>query len=168
MALLGWVPWRDIPTPSQPRFVHNASGRFESRFCMVKIVPSNSILLRGMAGSVLGVWVAHGEGRLHCPDPSLLSSITDQSLAPVRYVDYSDNITTCYPYNPSGTPDGIAALCSPNGRHLAIMPHPERSFLQWQCPYIPPRSLPQGSQVSPWLQLFQNARLFCDSSSSSL
>jgi len=67
MALLGWVPWRGIADEIQPRFIHNLSGRFESRFVTVRIEKSPSIMLRGMEGSVLGVWVSHGEGRAHFP-----------------------------------------------------------------------------------------------------
>ena len=68
MALLGWVPWQGIEPSLQPRFVCNESGMFESRFVTVRVMPSPSIFLKDMAGSVLGVWVAHGEGRFFCPD----------------------------------------------------------------------------------------------------
>ena len=95
-------------------------------------------MLQGMEDSILGIWVAHGEGRLHVPDPATLDWIVENRLAPVRYVDPDGNPTTAYPYNPNGSPLGIAALCSPDGRHLAIMPHPERSFQLRQWPWVPP------------------------------
>jgi phosphoribosylformylglycinamidine synthase len=161
LALLGWVPWSGIETPAQPRFIHNASGRFESRFATVKVLESPSIMLRGMAGSVLGVWVAHGEGRAHFPDPGMQARVLAEGLAPVRFVDDHGEPTARYPLNPNGSPHGIAALTSPDGRHLAIMPHPERSFLTWQWGWIP-QEWKGGSTASPWLKIFQNAREWCE------
>ncbi len=161
MALLGWVPWRGIPDERQPRFIHNVSGRFESRFATVRIFRSPSIMLRGMEGSTLGIWVAHGEGRAYFPAAEILEEVASRSLAPVRYVDDRRNVTMEYPFNPNGSAEGIAALCSPDGRHLAIMPHPERTFLKWQWAWMPQewkRTLP----ASPWLTMFRNARDWCD------
>ena len=159
MALLGWVPWEGIDGMKQPRFVHNASGRFESRWAQVEVLPSPSVLLSGMEGSRLGVWVAHGEGRLVYPDQSIQNEVMKGNLAPLAYVNPHGNQTEEYPYNPNGSPDGITALCSPNGRHLAMMPHPERCFRLWQWPWMPSpwRSL----DASPWLRMFQNARTWC-------
>ncbi len=166
MALLGWVPWQGIPDTIQPRFIHNKSGRFESRFVSVKIVRSPSIMLKDMEGSVLGVWVAHGEGLAYFPDDSIRKEVLDRGLAPVRYVDDSGNLTERYPFNPNGSPDGITALCSPDGRHLVIMPHPERTFLKWQWGWMPEewRVGANGHsplRASPWLKMFQNAREWC-------
>jgi len=160
MALLGWVPWKGINDDRQPRFIHNRSGRFESRFSTVRIIESPSIFFRGMEGSVLGIWVAHGEGRAHFPDDKIKLEVLRKGLAPVRYVDDSGNITERYPFNPNGSPDGIAALCSPDGRHLAIMPHPERTFLKWQWPWMPEDW--KGIETSPWLRMFQNVRQWCE------
>lgn len=155
MALLGWVPGLAVSDEEQPRFIRNHSGRFESRFPMVRIEPSPAIMLRGMEGSMLGIWVAHGEGRLHVPQAALLHRIERGNLAPIRYVDWTGSPTEQYPLNPNGSPHGIAALCSPDGRHLAMMPHPERLFQLRQWPWLPDewRSLP----ASPWLRMFQNA-----------
>jgi len=164
MALLGWIPWKGIPDRVQPRFVQNRSGRFESRFSTVRILESPSIMLRGMAGSVLGVWVAHGEGRLIFPDESIKREVLMKSLAPIRFVDDDSQVTETYPFNPNGSPDGITALCSPDGRHLAMMPHPERTFLKWQWAYMP-ENWKRGLRASPWLKMFQNARLWCDGES---
>ena len=160
LALLGWVPWRGLPDPVQPRFVGNASGRFESRFATVRIEPSPAVLLDGMAGSTLGIWVQHGEGRALFPEPAVLGRVLDDGLAPVRYVDDEGRLTEAYPFNPNGSPQGIAALCSPDGRHLAIMPHPERTFLKWQWGWMPP-AWRRDLEASPWLRLFQNARQWC-------
>jgi phosphoribosylformylglycinamidine synthase len=157
MALLGWIPWEEIPDEKQPRFVCNSSGRFESRFVSVKIFDSPSIMLRDMEDSVLGIWVAHGEGRAHFPDADMLDQVDGDSLAPVRFVDDYNEVTEVYPHNPNGSPRGIAAICSKDGRHLAIMPHPERCFLKWQWPWMPD-DMRQNLQASPWLRLFQNAR----------
>lgn len=161
MALLGWVPLQGIDDMRQPRFIHNLSGRFESRFSTVKILPSPSIMLEGMEGSVLGIWVAHGEGRVFFPDKEILKRVEDNGLAPVRYVDDNNEITERYPFNPNGSVNGITALCSEDGRHLAIMPHPERTFLKWQWSWMP-EDWKKNLKASPWLRMFQNARKWCD------
>ena len=161
MALLGYVPWSGIVDSQRPRFIRNASGRFESRFSTVQIQESPSLMLQGMEGSVLGIWVDHGEGRAFFPDEKTLAQVKEQRLAPIRFVDDDSRITDSYPFNPNGSPEGIAALCSQDGRHLAMMPHPERSFLKWQWGWIP-EDWKDGSNESPWLRMFQNARVFCE------
>ena len=87
---------------------------------------------------------------------TVYDNLRGNNLIPVRYVDDSGEATTVYPFNPNGSVDGVAALCSPDGRHLAIMPHPERSFLPWQCPWVP-MEMKQDLDASPWLKMFQNA-----------
>lgn len=160
-ALLGWVPWQGIDDVKQPRFIHNISGRFESRFVALRIMESPSIMFRGMDGSVLGVWVAHGEGRAFFPDEAIRRKVLDEGLAPARYADDAGALTQKYPFNPNGSPDGIAALCSPDGRHLAIMPHPERAFLKWQWAWMP-EQWKKELRAAPWLRMFQNARQWCE------
>ena len=164
-GLLGWVPWLGIPDHQQPRFVQNISGRFESRWVTVKILESPAIMFKGMADSILGIWVAHGEGRLHFPDPTLLDEVIDKKLVPVVFVDdegrADEKVSTSYPFNPNGSPFGITGLCTSDGRHLAMMPHPERSFLKWQWPWLP-GDMKDGVKESPWIQMFQNAREWCD------
>ena len=159
MALLGWVPWQGIKSEQQPRFIRNCSGRFESRFSCVSIESSPSMMLQGMSGSRLGVWVAHGEGQFLAPDSEMLQDIISKELAPIRYVGPQGLPTRDYPFNPNGSVQGIAALCSPDGRHLAMMPHPERTFLLWQWPWLPADW--QSLSASPWLQLFRNAFTWC-------
>ncbi|MBA4417270.1 MAG: phosphoribosylformylglycinamidine synthase [Syntrophus sp. (in: bacteria)] len=164
-ALLGWVPWRGISDNMQPRFVHNRSGRFESRWATVKIVESPAIMLKGMTDATLGVWVAHGEGRLHFPDPALMDEVRTKKLVPMVFVDDEGRLdgehSESYPFNPNGSPFGITGLCTQDGRHLAMMPHPERAFLKWQWPWMP-RYLQDELKESPWLTMFQNARAWCD------
>jgi len=103
-------------------------------------------MLKGMEDSVLGIWVAHGEGRAFFPDRNILQKINDDNLAP-----------------PKGSANSIASLCSPDGRHLAIMPHPERTFLKWHWPWMPEK-WKQELKASPWLKMFQNAREWCEES----
>jgi len=160
MALLGWIPWRNLSDKDQPRFIHNVSGRFESRFSAVKILPSPAVLLKGMENSTIGVWVAHGEGQVHFPNKTVLDEVLRDNLAPVRYVDDENKITTEYPFNPNGSTQGITALCSKDGRHLAMMPHPERTVFKWQWPYMPTQ-WKETLHASPWIKMFQNAREFC-------
>jgi phosphoribosylformylglycinamidine synthase len=162
LALLGWIPWQGLADEQQPRLVANSSGRFESRFASVKILSSPSIMLHGMEGSVLGIWVAHGEGRALFPDSEVLTGVVEEGLAPIRFVDDDGRITEAYPFNPNGSPQGITALTSPDGRHLAMMPHPERVFLKWQWGWMPER-WKSDLEASPWLRMFQNARQWCES-----
>ena len=176
MALLGWVPFPQrvsdgtLAPAQQPRFVHNASGRFESRWSTVQIQggsPADQVLLKDMAGSSLGVWVAHGEGRALFPASEDLDRAVQMGLAPVRYVDDFNVPTESYPMNPNGSPLGIAGLCSEDGRHLAMMPHPERCVRTWQLPHMPQEwkekyATKERQYTAPWLKLFLNARDFCD------
>ena len=164
-ALIGWVPWVGIPDHKQPRFVQNLSGRFESRWVTVKILESPAIMFKGMADSILGIWVAHGEGRLHFPDPTLMDEVINKKLVPVVFVDdegqTDGKISQSYPFNPNGSPFGMTGLCTPDGRHLAMMPHPERAFLKWQWAWMP-GDLNDKLKASPWIRMFQNAREWCD------
>ncbi len=165
-ALLGWVPWLGIPDHQQPRFVQNLSERFESRWVTVKILESPAIMFKGMADSILGIWVAHGEGRLHFPDPTLMDEVIKKKIVPIVFVDdegrVDGKISQSYPFNPNGSPFGITGLCTPDGRHLAMMPHPERTFLKWQWAWMP-GGLNDRLKASPWIRMFQNAREWCDS-----
>ena len=128
----------------KPSLLHNASGKFESAFLPVDILDSNSIMLGGMEGMKLGIWVAHGEGRFDLPYDESAYNI------PVKY-HYST-----YPANPNGSEYDTAAICSHDGRHLAIMPHLERSFMPWQCSWYPDER--KKDEVTPWIKAFINAK----------
>jgi phosphoribosylformylglycinamidine synthase len=157
MALLGWVPLGlGIDSTMQPRFIHNVSSKFESRWVQVEVLPSPSVLLKGMVGSKLGVWVANAEGKLVYPDESIQSLVEQKNLTTLAYVDPYGKQTEKYPYSPNGSSNGRTALCSPDGRHNAMMPHPERCFQLWQLPWIPASW--KNLEASPWLRMFQNAR----------
>jgi len=112
-----------------------------------------------MEGSKLGIWVAHGEGLLVYPDQMVAREVLERKLSPLAFIDPYGDRTEVYPYNPNGSPLGITALCSPDGRHLAMMPHPERSFCLWQWPWKP--NSWKSLEASPWLRMFQNARAWC-------
>jgi len=161
MARLGWIPYKQEKEDEQVRFLRNRSGRFESRFATVKIFPSPSIMLKDMEGSILGIWIAHAEGRLHFPNKKIAKYVTKMSLAPIRYVDDKGEISNVYPFNPNGSDNAIAGLCSVDGRHLAMMPHPERTFLKWQWAWMP-QQWKKTLKVSPWLKMFQNAMKWCE------
>ncbi|KAG9466959.1 phosphoribosylformylglycinamidine synthase isoform X1 [Eleutherodactylus coqui] len=165
MALLGWVGAEGaagtVERPTQGVLLsHNLSGRFESRFVTVTIEDSPCVLLQGMAGSSLGVWVAHGEGLMRFRSQKLRDHVTSRHLAPLRYVNDQNVPTEEYPMNPNGSPLGIAGLCSADGRHLAMMPHPERCVLKWQWPWMP-EDWRRNLDVSPWMRLFQNGYNWC-------
>jgi phosphoribosylformylglycinamidine synthase len=158
-GLLGWVPEPGLAAENQPRFVKNVSARFESRWTTVKVQKSRAMMLKGMEDLVFGIHVDHGEGRLHFPDPTLLNKVKENGMTPLVYVDDNGLATEEYPFNPNGSVEGLAGLCSGDGRHLALMPHPERVFLPWQAHYLPEEM--KGLAVSPWMQMFSNAYQWC-------
>jgi phosphoribosylformylglycinamidine synthase len=126
-----------------PKMHHNGSGKFESIFVNVTIPENNSVMFHNLAGARLGAWVAHGEGRFRLD--------TDQKIFKAA-ANYSYHE---YPGNPNDSDDAIAALTSANGRHLAIMPHIERSLFPWNWPYYP--SERKTDAISPWIEAFTNA-----------
>jgi phosphoribosylformylglycinamidine synthase len=137
-----------------PRFVQNQSERYEGRYVSVKIEPSPSILLKGMAGSVIPIAVAHGEGYTEFPDRAAAEAFSRSGLVAGRFVDNHHAITEHYPLNPNGSPLGMTALTTTTGRVTIMMPHPERVFRS-ACMSWSPNDWPEDS---PWMQLFYNAR----------
>ena len=133
------------PEHSQrPRMEHNNSHKFESNFLGVTIPENNSVMFGSLAGSKLGIWVAHGEGKFYLPEDISKYNVVAK---------YSYN---SYPANPNGSPKAIAGLCSADGRHLAMMPHLERAIFPWQCAYYPANR--RADEVTPWIEAFVNAR----------
>ncbi|MBV8876929.1 MAG: phosphoribosylformylglycinamidine synthase, partial [Gammaproteobacteria bacterium] len=139
-----------------PRFVRNRSEQYEARFSLVEVLRSPSVLLDGMAGSVLPVAVAHGEGRAEFVSDAAAGTCAASGLVGVRYITGAGAVAATYPANPSGTPFGIAALSNDDGRISIIMPHPERSFRYLQNSWRPPHA----GEYSGWMRLFRNARRF--------
>jgi phosphoribosylformylglycinamidine synthase len=129
---------------NKPQMLHNKSGKFESSFLMIDVLPNNSVMLKSLAGSSLGIWVAHGEGRFHLELPEENYNI------PAKY-SYSS-----YPANPNSSDYDAACITSNNGRHLAIMPHLERAIFPWQWGYYPHER--NSDEISPWLEAFANAK----------
>lgn len=123
---------------------HNRSHKFESGFVGLDIPKNHSIMLGSLSGTKLGVWIAHGEGRFEFP-------YDEKQYHIVAKYSYDG-----YPANPNGSPWAVAGVCSADGRHLAMMPHPERSIFPWQCGYYPADRL--GDDVTPWIEAFLNAR----------
>ena len=113
-----------------------------------------------MVGSELPILAAHGEGQLTCNDPSVIDQLFRQQLVSLQYIDDYGHVTTDYPFNPNGSPQGIAGLCSPDGRFLGLMPHPERLFQLWQWPWMS-EEWKRQLHASPWMQVFQNAADWC-------
>ena len=126
------------------RMDHNISHKFESTFLSIEIPENNSVMFSSLAGSSLGIWVAHGEGKFCLTRPE-----SEYSIA-AKY-SYST-----YPGNPNGSDFNVAALSSADGRHLAIMPHLERAIFPWQCGYYPAER--KNDIVTPWIDAFINAR----------
>ncbi len=138
-----------------PRFVRNRSEQFEARVSQLAIAESPSVFFAGMAGSRLPVAVAHGEGRaLFAPGDQARAAA--QGLVSARYVTGRGDVATRYPANPNGSPDGITALTTPDGRATILMPHPERVFRTVTNSWAP-ASWPSDG---PWLRFFRNARVW--------
>ena len=128
--------------------LHNDSRKFESAFLGLTIPENDSVMFRTLAGSKLGIWVAHGEGKFHLPQPE-----GDYHIV-AKYSYHG------YPANPNGSDYDVAGLCSADGRHLAMMPHLERAIFPWQCAYYPADRA--ADDVTPWLEAFVNARRWCE------
>ena len=158
-TVLGLIPNPTLPAQQRPRFLRNHSGSFESRLVTVQLLPSPAVMFRGMEGMVAGILTAHGEGQAAFPDQSILDWVLEYALAPMRYVNTDGEITEDYPFNPNGSPHGIAGLCTLDGRHVATMPHIERLFEPWQWPWMP-RSWRQ-LKASPWIKAAQNMYDWC-------
>lgn len=127
------------------KMVHNDSHKFESNFVTLEIPKNHSIMFGPLSGSKLGVWVAHGEGKFEFP-------YEEKEYHIVAKYNYEG-----YPANPNGSPWSVAGVCSHDGRHLAMMPHPERAIFPWQCGYYPADRRRQD-EVTPWIEAFVNAR----------
>ncbi|KAG8839631.1 hypothetical protein FRC18_009561 [Serendipita sp. 400] len=144
-----------------PLFKSNRSGRFEARVCMLRVeetlATSNSVFLRDMAGWMLPVAVAHGEGRASFTNDNHCGLFQMSNLEAVTYIDSSGNSTMQYPLNPNGSPGGIAGVQTPDGRFFALMPHPERVVTMESNSWHP------GSLdlAGPWFQMFKSARQWC-------
>lgn len=145
---------------SWPTFETNSSEQFEGRTVMVEVDgKADSVFYQGMQSSRFPIAVAHGEGRAFFETPEQQKQFHSQNLQVLSYVDNYGKITEKYPFNPNGSPDGIAGIKSPDGRVLALMPHPERNIMAYAQSWIPKGGLIHG----PWLQMFVNARKFTES-----
>ncbi len=123
---------------------HNVSQKFESAFLGLSIPQNESVMLGSLSGDKLGIWVAHGEGRFYLPE-------SEDHYNVVAKYNYAE-----YPGNPNGSDYNVAGICSADGRHLAMMPHPERAIFPWQNAYYPADR--RGDDVTPWIEAFVNAR----------
>ncbi|KAK9877742.1 hypothetical protein WA026_019422 [Henosepilachna vigintioctopunctata] len=116
-------------------------------------------MLKNMENSTFGVWVAHGEGRFTFQDNQIYKQMVDSNCAALRSVDDENIPTELYPLNPNGSIEGLAGVCSENGRHLAMMPHPDTCVQPFQWPYMPADWVNYRS--SPWEKMFRNAFTWC-------
>ena len=132
------------------RMTYNDSKKHESAFTSVKIQENNSVMLSSLAGSTLGVWISHGEGKFNLP-------YAEENYDIVAKYSYQG-----YPHNPNGSDFNTAMMCDATGRHLVTMPHIERSTFQWNWPYYPKG---RKDEVSPWLEAFVNARKWIEKNS---
>ena len=130
------------------QMLHNTSHKFESAYLGLTIPENKSVLFGSLSGSKLGIWVAHGEGKFHLPEPESAYNV-------VAKYSYDQ-----YPANPNGSDYSVAGLCSADGRHLAMMPHLERAIFPWQCAYYPADR--RMDEVTPWIEAFVNARVWCE------
>lgn len=137
-----------------PAFLKNTSEQFEARVVLTQINETPSIFFKGMAGSVLPVPTAHGEGRAVFASDTNRAAALQNKLVIAQYVDNYGQVTEEYPANPNGSADGITALTTTDGRATIIMPHPERAFMSRQLSWHPA----EWGEDSPWMQIFYNAR----------
>jgi phosphoribosylformylglycinamidine synthase len=126
------------------KMLHNDSHKFESEFICLNIPQNNSVMFGSLSGSKLGLWVAHGEGKFHLPEP-------ENSYNVIAKYNYEG-----YPANPNGSDYNVAGICSADGRHLCMMPHLERAFFPWQNAWYPANR--RQDEVTPWIEAFVNAR----------
>ena len=131
------------------KMLHNDSHKFESGFVGLTIPENNSVMLGTLSGSKLGVWVAHGEGKFYLPKAENNYNV----IAKYSYAEY--------PANPNGSDYAVAGICSNDGRHLAMMPHPERAIFPWQCAHYPAERK-NSDQITPWAEAFVNARVWVE------
>ena len=124
--------------------LHNDSHKFESSFLGLTIPQNNSVMFSTLSGNRLGVWVAHGEGKFSLP-------YSEDQYNVIAHYTYPD-----YPANPNGSDYNVAGVASADGRHVAMMPHPERAIFPWQCGYYPADR--KQDEITPWLEAFVNAR----------
>lgn len=127
----------------KPRMLHNDSHKFESAFVGVDVMPGNAVMFSSLAGSKLGIWVAHGEGHFSLPMPKEHYNIALQ-------YSYAE-----YPANPNGSDHAVAGIASADGRHVAMMPHLERAIKPWNWAHYPET---RNDEVTPWIEAFVNAR----------
>lgn len=151
-----------IPGTSHwPLFLENKSQQFEARVSMVRIQDNSktpSVFLHGMNGSAFPIVVSHGEGRASFRHPQNLDAMNAEGLIPIRYTDNRGSVTTQYPFNANGSPEGIAGVRNLDGRVLAMMPHPERTIMADVGSYMPPGRQEEWGEFGPWVRLFRSAR----------
>ena len=133
-----------------PRFTTNQSERFEARLSMVEVLESPSLFFKDMAGSRLPIAVSHGEGFANFR----YRGDASRAIAAMRFTDNAGAATEAYPFNPNGSPGGLTAVTTADGRFTAMMPHPERVFRNIQMSWMDG----DASGFSPWMQLWRNAR----------
>jgi phosphoribosylformylglycinamidine synthase len=145
-ALAAMIPGAE----AWPRFTRNRSQQFEARLSLVEVLPSPSIFLSDLIGSRLPIAVAHGEGFADFSQRGEAARVH----AALRFVDHHGRPTEAYPANPNGSPGGLTAVTTADGRYTALMPHPERVFRNLQMSWSPG----SRSEPSPWLRIFESAR----------
>lgn len=144
-----------------PSFERNMSTQYEARVSMVQVFQENeneSVFLNGMLGSKLPIAVAHGEGKATFASKEQQDAFESQGLCAIRYIDNYGNTTQRFPYNPNGSANGIAGIKSPNGRVLAMMPHPERVCRLEANSWYPQGKYEEWGGYGPWIRLFRSAR----------
>jgi phosphoribosylformylglycinamidine synthase len=141
-----------------PQFVRNRSEQFEARYANVEVMESPSIFFKGMAGSLLPIPVAHGEGRADFSTTGDFEKCLTGDQISARYIDFNGEPTETYPANPNGSPAGATGFTTADGRATSMMPHPERCFRAVQMSYKPTDQF--TGEAGPWLKMFQNARAY--------
>jgi phosphoribosylformylglycinamidine synthase len=139
-----------------PHFVRNKSEQFEARLAMIEVLESPSLFFNGMAGSLMPIAVAHGEGFAEFSSESAVNETLAKKLVTMRFIDGASTPTEVYPLNPNGSPQGITGLTTQDGRISIMMPHPERVFRSVQHSWRPE----DWQEEAPGMRMFSNARKY--------
>jgi phosphoribosylformylglycinamidine synthase len=109
-----------------------------------------------MTGARIPVAVAHGEGYANFSR----QGSTEKVLRAAHFIDHYGTPTERYPFNPNGSPAGLTAVTTVDGRFTVMMPHPERVTRNVMMSWSPRAWGVKDSSgpYTPWMRFFQNAR----------
>lgn len=135
----------------QASLAPNESGKYEDRWVYLRPNPAcNCVFTRNLPQ--LHLPVRHGEGRFTASG-EIITLLQRKNLIALQYADPQTGLPTqVYPWNPNGSPLGIAGITDPSGHILGLMPHPEAFHHVTNHP-----GWTRGELNAPGTMLFVNA-----------